>query len=139
MERQPFGFISRYKDGLLSKEYEMVNITSETEKAYQQEKSSKLMLSILMDAAGMATFLVPGIAEFADLAWAPIAAVTNFLMFRGATGIAGGAGTFLEELLPGTDWIPSFTITWGMKYIVRENQTIEEFVKRHKEKKQLFS
>ncbi|MBK9452244.1 MAG: hypothetical protein IPN95_23045 [Bacteroidetes bacterium] len=111
----------------------------ETEKAYQREKTNKLLLSILMDAIGMSTFLIPGIAEIADLAWAPIAAVTNFLMFRGTTGIAGGAGTFLEELLPGTDWIPSFTITWGMKYIVRENQTMEEFVKRHQNRKTLLA
>ena len=57
----------------------------ETEKAYQREKTNKLLLSILMDAIGMSTFLIPGIAEIADLAWAPIAAVTNFLMFRGTT------------------------------------------------------
>lgn len=117
----------------------MEKITSDTEKAYQREKSTKLMLSIAMDVIGMATFLVPALGEFADLAWAPIAAVTNFLMFRGVTGAAGGAGTFLEELLPGTDWIPSFTITWGMKYIVRENQTIEDFVKRHRTRKTLLA
>jgi hypothetical protein len=117
----------------------MISTTTETEIAYQREKSSKLILSILMDAVGMATFLIPGIAEVADLAWAPIAAVTNFLMFRGATGVAGGAGTFLEELLPGTDWIPSFTITWGMKYIVKEQQTMAEFVKRYKNRKMILT
>lgn len=117
----------------------MENYNSETEKAYHREKSNKLVLSIAMDAIGMATFLVPGFAEVADIAWAPIAAMVNFLMFRGATGAMGGAGTFLEELLPGTDWIPSFTITWGIKYIVRENQTIADFVKRHGERKSLFT
>lgn len=117
----------------------MENYNAEAEKAYQQEKNTKLMLALAMDAVGMATFLVPGFAEIADIAWAPIAAVVNFLMFRGMTGMAGGAGTFLEELLPGTDWIPSFTITWGIKYIVRENQTISEFLERHQSRKRLFS
>jgi hypothetical protein len=117
----------------------MESYNSETEKAYQREKSSKLMASIALDCVGMMTFLVPGLGEVADLAWAPIAAVANFLMFRGATGMVGGAGTFLEELIPGSDWIPSFTITWGIKYIVRENQTIEEFVKRHRERKGLLA
>ena len=113
--------------------------TTETEKAYQREKSNKLTMAIVLDIIGMATFLVPGFAELADVVWAPIAAAANFLMFRGMTGAVGGAGTFLEELLPGTDWIPSFTITWGIKYIVRENQTIADFVKRHRDRKALLS
>jgi hypothetical protein len=117
----------------------MENYNSDTEKAYLREKSTKLMLSLAMDCVGMATFLLPGLGEFGDLAWAPIAAVANFLMFRGATGIAGGVGTFVEELLPGADFIPSFTITWGIKYIVRENQTIVEFAKRHRERRDLLA
>lgn len=117
----------------------MKQFNTETEKAYQREKNNKLLLSIAFDIIGMSTFLLPGLAEFADLVWAPIAAVANFLMFRGITGVAGGAGTFLEELLPATDWIPSFTITWGIKYIVRENQTIADFVKRHRERRALLA
>jgi hypothetical protein len=117
----------------------MENNNSETEKAYQREKSTKLMAAIALDCVGMLTFLAPGLGELADVAWAPIAAVANFLMFRGMTGAAGGVGTFLEELLPGADWIPSFTITWGIKYIVRENQTIADFVKRHRDRKALLA
>ena len=117
----------------------MVNYNSETEKAYQREKSTKLTIAIALDIVGMMSFLVPGVAELTDVVWAPIAAVANFLLFRGFTGAAGGMGTFLEELLPATDWIPSFTITWGIKYIVRENQAIAEFVKRHREKKNLLA
>jgi hypothetical protein len=116
----------------------MNNFTSETEKAYQREKSTKLVLAIALDLVGMATYLLPALGEVADVVWAPIAAVANFLIFRGITGAVGGMGTFLEELLPMTDWIPSFTVTWGIKYIVRENQTISDFVKRHRERKQLF-
>ena len=117
----------------------MENYNSEIEKAYQREKSTKLVASIALDCVGMLTFLVPGYAEVADLVWAPIAAVANFLMFRGMTGIAGGAATFVEELLPGTDFIPSFTLTWGIKYMVRENQTIAEFAKRYRERRALLA
>jgi hypothetical protein len=116
----------------------MENYNSEIERAYQREKSTKLMVSIALDCVGMMSFLVPGVGELADVVWAPIAAAANFLMFRGSTGLLGGAGTFLEEFLPGADWIPSFTITWGIKYIVRENQTIADFVKRHRERKTLL-
>lgn len=117
----------------------MENSTSETEKAYNKEKTTKLVLAIAFDLVGMLTFILPGIGEFADIAWAPIAAVANFLMFRGFAGATGGLGTFVEELLPGFDWIPSFTITWGVKYIIQENATLEKFVKRHSERKKLLT
>lgn len=117
----------------------MDNFTSEIERAYQREKSSKLLLALAFDAVGMLTFLAPGLGEVIDVAWAPIAAVANFFLFRGATGLMGGAGTFLEEMLPMTDWIPSFTITWGIKYIVKENDTLADFAKRHRERKAILS
>jgi hypothetical protein len=117
----------------------MENYSSDIEKAYQREKTIKLIASIAFDVVGMLTFLVPGAGEMADLIWAPIAGVANFIMFRGITGAAGGVGTFLEEAMPGADWIPSFTITWGIKYLIRENQTMADFVKRHQERKAILT
>lgn len=112
---------------------------SDTEKAYQREKSTKLMLSIAMDIVGMLTYFAPGVGEIGDIPWAPIAAVANFVMFRGTLGVAGGVGTFLEELIPGTDLIPSFTITWAMKYVVKEKETMADFAARHREKKAILA
>lgn len=117
----------------------MENTTSETERAYNKEKTTKLVLAVAFDLVGMLTFIVPGVGEFADLVWAPVAGIANFLMFRGFAGVAGGTGTLVEELLPGFDWIPSFTITWGIKYIVQENKTLAEFAKRHKERKAILA
>jgi len=39
-----------------------------------QEKLNKLLLSLVIDAIGMATYLVPVAGEAGDVAWAPISA-----------------------------------------------------------------
>ena len=38
-------------------------------------------------------------------------------MYKGKIGQAAGAVTFIEELIPGTDFIPSFTIMWLYTYV----------------------
>ena len=116
-----------------------MNHTSEIEKAYQREKRNMLALSLVMDAIGMATYIVPGLTEFVDIAWAPLAGTISFLMFRGRTGLLGGAATFVEELLPVTDVVPSFSLTWVMKYHRREHQTMEAFAERYRRRKTLLA
>ena len=71
-----------------------------------------LLFFIIMDVLGCATYLIPGIGEWFDIAFAPISAIIYFVTFKGIRGIIGGSINFLEELLPGTDIIPTFTITW---------------------------
>ncbi len=71
-----------------------------------------LQFCILMDLLGCATYLIPGIGEWFDIAFAPISAIIYFIAFKGMRGVIGGSINFLEELLPGTDIIPTFTITW---------------------------
>lgn len=62
----------------------------------------------------MATYLIPFFGEFGDLLWAPISAFIFFISFGGTKGMIGGAANFIEELLPGFDFIPTFTIAWFM-------------------------
>lgn len=75
----------------------------------QQAKLAKLMISLLIDLVGFSTFLVPLAGEGADLAWAPASALLINYLYGNAllTGLA-----FCEELLPGTDFIPTATIGW---------------------------
>ena len=75
-----------------------------------------LALSILFDAIGMVSYFFPGVGESVDLVWAPVAGLLNFAMFGGTLGKAGGLLSLLEEGLPGTDVIPSFTLTWLARY-----------------------
>jgi len=69
----------------------------------------KLLMSIALDLAGMFTYLIPGLGESADFLWAPIYAVIIRQMYHSSIlGLLGG----FEEILIGTDVIPSATIFW---------------------------
>lgn len=69
-----------------------------------------------MDLIGYATYSIPFFGEIADLFWAPISSLIFFMMFGGWKGALGGVFNFVEELLPGTDFIPSFTLMWLWRY-----------------------
>ena len=74
-----------------------------------------LFICILMDIIGMASYFIPAIAEFSDIVWAPFSAFIFYQMFGGRFGIIGGVLNFLEEIIPFTDIIPSFTIAWFIR------------------------
>ena len=65
-----------------------------------------------MDLIGYVTYAIPFLGELADIVWAPLSSIIFFASFGGWKGALGGLGNFIEELLPGTDFIPSFTIMW---------------------------
>ena len=75
-----------------------------------------LVFCLVMDAIGCASYLFPGLGEFSDIIWAPISAIIFYRTFGGWKGAFGGVFNFIEEILPGTDFIPSFTIMWFLKY-----------------------
>jgi hypothetical protein len=75
-----------------------------------------LLFCLTMDALGCATYILPGLGEFADIVWAPVSAIIFYKTFGGWKGAFGGIFNFIEEILPGTDIIPSFTIMWFLKY-----------------------
>jgi hypothetical protein len=83
---------------------------------FQKQKVNKLLLSILFDAVGMISYVIPGLAESIDLVWAPLAGFLMTRMYPGRVGMVAGVLTFVEEILPFTDVIPSFTITWIYTY-----------------------
>lgn len=74
-----------------------------------------LWLCILLDIIGMLSYLIPGMGEWMDTIWAPISAFLFIYLF-GST--KGAIIAFLEEALPFTDIIPTFTIT----YFIRRNK-----------------
>jgi hypothetical protein len=75
-------------------------------------KTKKLLLGVLFDAIGMLSFTIPYIGEFADVVWAPLAGFLMTKMYEGRVGKVAGALTFVEEIIPFTDIVPSFTLTW---------------------------
>lgn len=80
---------------------------------YRRQPS--LLFCVLMDLIGYASYSIPFLGEFADIIWAPISGIIFFVTFGGWKGALGGIGNMIEELLPGTDFIPSFTIMWFLQ------------------------
>ena len=83
-------------------------------------KTRDLVLGILFDAIGMLSFTVPFIGEFPDVIWAPLAGFLMTWMYKGTIGKVGGTIAFLEEILPFTDFIPTFTLTWIYTYLIKK-------------------
>jgi hypothetical protein len=73
-----------------------------------------------MDLIGYMSYAIPGLGEFADIIWAPVSGLIFYFTFGGWRGAFGGIFNFAEELLPGLDFIPSFTIMWVMQYMSRK-------------------
>jgi hypothetical protein len=71
-----------------------------------------LPFCILMDLIGCASYIFPILAEFTDIVWAPISAYIFYKTFGGKIGQVGAVINFIEEIVPGTDIVPSFTIAW---------------------------
>ena len=74
-----------------------------------------LMLCIILDAIGCMSFSIPLLGEFSDVIWAPLSGLIFYRLFGGKMGLFGGAFSFLEEIFPFTDIIPTFTIMWFMR------------------------
>ena len=88
----------------------------------KDNSAQKLLLGLLFDAIGMLTFTIPGIGEFGDIIWAPIAAFLMSRMYKGRVGKVASVLTFIEEIIPFTDIIPSFTITWIYTYVFQKGK-----------------
>ncbi len=87
------------------------------------KKFKLLALSLLFDAIGMLSFTIPIVGEFTDVIWAPISALLIYKMFKGAEGRIGGMISFFEEIIPGLDFIPTFTLTWVYKFIIKKGKS----------------
>ncbi len=68
-----------------------------------------------MDMVGYLTYTVPFLGELGDLLWAPLSSLIFFASFGSWKGMLGGVFNFVEEILPGTDFIPSFTLMWFLQ------------------------
>jgi len=85
------------------------------------KRQPSLIFCIVMDVIGYATYAIPFLGELGDVLWAPISSMIFMASFGGVKGVLGGVGNFIEELLPGTDFIPSFTIMWFIQNMQKKN------------------
>ncbi|PJJ08841.1 hypothetical protein CLU83_2146 [Flavobacterium sp. 1] len=94
----------------------------EADDVFYKQKIIKLLLGLFFDAIGMVSFVIPGIGEFSDVVWAPLAGFLMTKMYKGRVGKVAGILTFVEEIFPFTDVIPSFTLTWIYMYWIQGNR-----------------
>jgi uncharacterized YccA/Bax inhibitor family protein len=85
----------------------------------KQKPLPSLPLCLVMDFIGSAVIVIPVLGE---LIWAPISAIIFWRMFGFNKGFLGGIFSFIEELIPGIDFIPTFTIMWIIQYAKRKKQ-----------------
>ena len=78
---------------------------------YNLNKYNKLVISLILDVIGMITFL--------DIIWAPLSGYIMTKMYKGNKGKVAGILSFLEEIIPGLDIIPTFTIMWFYTYVIK--------------------
>lgn len=84
------------------------------------DKKTKLVLGILFDLIGMLSYIVPVFAEVTDVFWAPISVFIMTAMYKGTVGKVAGVISFIEEAFPFIDFIPTFTLTWIYKYVIKK-------------------
>lgn len=77
-----------------------------------EPKQPSLLFCLVMDAIGCASYIFPALTEVIDIIWAPVSAFIFYKTFGGKLGKFGAIVNFVEELVPFTDIIPSFTIAW---------------------------
>jgi hypothetical protein len=87
------------------------------------KKYQKLILSLIFDALGFVSFLIPGIGEFSDIVWAPVSAWLMTKLYKGKIGKIAAVVTFVEEILPVADVVPTFTIMWFYTYVFSSSKT----------------
>jgi hypothetical protein len=75
----------------------------------------RLLISLLIDLIGSSSYLLPIVGEGADVAWAPIQTILIMAMYD-KTSPNLKYVSFVEEILPFTDIVPSATIGWLMQF-----------------------
>ncbi len=90
----------------------------------KQKPMPSLLACLLFDFIGYASYGVPFFGEFLDFLWAPLSAIIFWKMFGFKKGFLGGAFSFFEELMPGLDFIPTFTISWFLLYSKRNKEVV---------------
>ena len=89
--------------------------TLEVGQSSKSHKKTKLCLGIIFDLIGMCPTLFPPLA----LIWAPLSGILLAVMYKGKIGKIAGIFDFAEELIPGIDFIPTFTLTWFYVYVIK--------------------
>lgn len=79
-------------------------------------KIPSLTTCIVLDLIGMTSYLLPVVGEAFDFIWAPISGIIFYFLFgMKKFGMLGGLFALIEEISPGFDILPTFTIAWFIR------------------------
>ncbi|WP_046755766.1 hypothetical protein [Kordia jejudonensis] len=92
----------------------------------KDKKFLKLFLGIIFDLIGCISYILPGFAEVSDVIWAPLSAWLMTRLYKGNSGKIGAVITFVEEALPFTDAIPTFTLMWLYTYVIQKEKNDDD-------------
>ncbi len=84
------------------------------------QKLPDLKTCIILDVIGCVSYIIPPFGPV----WAIISGIVFYSMFGKKFGVFGGMFSFIEELIPGIDFIPTFSIAWYMRK--KENEKGEK-------------
>ncbi|MEP7254063.1 MAG: hypothetical protein ABI683_16830 [Ginsengibacter sp.] len=76
-----------------------------------KRKLPSLKTCILLDVIGCLSYII---LPFGPV-WAFISGIIFFFIFGKKFGVLGGIFSVIEELVPGVDIIPTFTIAWFIR------------------------
>lgn len=91
-------------------------------------KNKLLLKGIVYDVVGMATMAIPLVGPFLDIAWAPYASKKMSEMYPGKKGKIASVLVFIEEILPFTDFIPTFTLMWLYTFVWKREPMENEII-----------
>ena len=80
-----------------------------------KDMMAKLIVCLLIDFVGSSSYLLPGVGEAFDVAWAPTQTIMIAAMFDHVSPNLKYI-SFAEEILPFTDLIPSATLGWTKEF-----------------------
>ena len=80
-----------------------------------KDMMAKLIVCLVIDFVGSSSYLLPGVGEAFDLAWAPTQTIMIAAMFDHVSPNLKYV-SFVEEILPFTDVIPSATLGWVKEF-----------------------
>ncbi len=88
-------------------------------------KNKLLRKGIILDLIGMSTMFIPFAGFFLDFLWAPYAAKQMSDMYEGKKGKIASIIVFIEEILPGLDFIPTFTLMWLYTFVWKKEKQMQ--------------
>jgi hypothetical protein len=94
-----------------------------------QKALPSLGMCLVMDILGCVFVMIPLIGPVIEMLFAPISAIIYLRMFGVRRGLFGGIFNFVEELIPGLDFIPTFTITWFVRYANQKKENTVTILK----------